>query len=48
MIDLFEFPAGLVRDPAVYPKTGEIASVRGYRPTGSDQDRPVGDDREGE
>ena len=48
MIDLFEFPAGPVRDPAVYPKTGEIASVPGYRPTCSDQDRPGGDDREGE
>ena len=34
MIDLFEFPGGAVRDPAAYPKTGEVASVRGYRPTG--------------
>ena len=39
MIDLFEFPAGPVRDPAAYPKTGQVASVRGYRPTGPAQDR---------
>jgi hypothetical protein len=35
MIDLFEFPAGPGREPALYPKTGEVAFVRGYRPTGS-------------
>jgi hypothetical protein len=47
MIDLFEFPAGAVRDPAAYPKTGEVASVRGYQPTGPGHDRRVGDDRKG-
>jgi Glycosyl hydrolases family 16 len=36
MIDLFEFPAGPARDPAAYPKTGQVASVCGYRPTGPD------------
>jgi hypothetical protein len=46
MIDLFEFPTGSVRDPATYPKTGQVASVRGYRPTSPDQNRPEGDDRE--
>jgi hypothetical protein len=46
MIDLFEFPTGSVRDPATYPKTGRVASVRGYRPTSPDQNRPEGDDRE--
>jgi hypothetical protein len=34
MIDLFEFPAGPVRDPAAYPKIGEVASVGGYESTG--------------
>jgi hypothetical protein len=34
MVDLFGFPARGVRDPAMYPKTGEVASVCGYRPTG--------------
>jgi hypothetical protein len=34
MIDLFEFPAGPSRDPAAYPKIGEVASVRGYESTG--------------
>ena len=47
MIDLFEFPAGPVRDPAAYPKTGQVASVRGYQPTGPDHDRRAGNDREG-
>ena len=47
MIDLFEFPAGPVRDPAAYPKTGQVASVRGYQPTGPDHDRQAGNDREG-
>jgi hypothetical protein len=47
MIDLFEFPAGPVRDPAAYPKTGQVASVRGYQPTGPHQVRQVGNDREG-
>jgi hypothetical protein len=32
MIDLFEFPAGDHRDPAVYPKVAEVRAVRGYRP----------------
>ena len=31
MLDLFEFPAGTDRDPAAYPKTGDVAAVRGYR-----------------
>jgi beta-glucanase (GH16 family) len=41
MIDLFEFPTGSVRDPATYPKTGQVASVRGYRPT-SPRPEPAG------
>jgi hypothetical protein len=41
MVDLFEFPAGPVRDPAAYPKMGQVASVRGYRPTSPDQKRPT-------
>jgi hypothetical protein len=32
MLDLFEFPAGPDRDPAAYPKHGDVAAVRGYRP----------------
>jgi hypothetical protein len=31
LVDLFEFPAGPQRDPAQYPKVGEVAAVRGYR-----------------
>jgi beta-glucanase (GH16 family) len=31
MVDLFEFPEGRRRDPAVYPKVGEVRAVRGYR-----------------
>ncbi len=31
MLDLFEFPAGPGRDPAAYPKHGDVAAVRGYR-----------------
>jgi ribosomal protein S18 acetylase RimI-like enzyme len=31
MVDLFEFPEGAGRDPAAYPKLGEVRSVRGYR-----------------
>ena len=31
LVDLFEFPAGPRRDPAQYPKVGEVATVRGYR-----------------
>jgi hypothetical protein len=31
MIDLFEFPAGADRDPAAYPKIGEVRGIRGYR-----------------
>ena len=31
MVDLFEFPAGPERDPAAYPKHGDVAAVRGYR-----------------
>jgi hypothetical protein len=31
LVDLFEFPAGHGRDPAGYPKIGEVAAVRGYR-----------------
>ncbi|HWT25129.1 MAG TPA: glycoside hydrolase family 16 protein [Solirubrobacteraceae bacterium] len=34
MLDLFEFPAGARRDPAAYPKVGEVSAVRGYRPAG--------------
>jgi beta-glucanase (GH16 family) len=36
MVDLFEFPAGPVRDPAAYPKLGQVASVRGYEPASPD------------
>ncbi|MCF6734379.1 glycosyl hydrolase family protein [Blastococcus sp. KM273129] len=32
MVDLFEFPEDSDRDPASYPKWGEVAAVRGYRP----------------
>ncbi len=32
MVDLFEFPPGADRDPAAYPKHGDVAAVRGYRP----------------
>lgn len=32
MIDLFEFPTGANRDPADYPKSAQVHSVRGYRP----------------
>lgn len=31
MVDLFEFPAAAERDPADYPKTGEVKAVRGHR-----------------
>jgi hypothetical protein len=31
MVDLFEFPEGPERDPAAYPKVGEVRAVRGYR-----------------
>jgi beta-glucanase (GH16 family) len=31
MIDFFEFPRGTDRDPAAYPKFGEVKTVRGYR-----------------
>ncbi len=31
MVDLFEFPAGADRDPAAYPKLGEVKAVRGHR-----------------
>lgn len=31
LVDLFEFPAGPERDPADYPKVGDVAAVRGYR-----------------
>jgi beta-glucanase (GH16 family) len=31
MIDLFEFPEGSDRDPAAYPKIGQVRAVRGYR-----------------
>jgi predicted RNA-binding protein with PIN domain len=34
MVDLFEFPEGSGRDPAAYPKTGEVKAVRGYRRAG--------------
>jgi hypothetical protein len=32
MVDFFEFPGSGDRDPAAYPKAGEVAAVRGYRP----------------
>jgi glycosyl hydrolase family 16 len=31
MVDLFEFPQGTGRDPAAYPKVGEVNAVRGYQ-----------------
>ena len=31
MLSLFEFPPGPERDPAAYPKRGDVAAVRGYR-----------------
>ncbi len=31
MVDLFEFPSGQDRDPAAYPKHGDVAAVRGHR-----------------
>jgi hypothetical protein len=31
MVDLFEFPDGPHRDPADYPKVGDVRAVRGYR-----------------
>jgi hypothetical protein len=31
MVDLFEFPEGSDRNPASYPKLGEVKTVRGYR-----------------
>jgi hypothetical protein len=31
MVDLFEFPKDGQRDPAAYPKIGEVRAVRGYR-----------------
>ena len=34
LVDLFEFPEDGRRDPAAYPKTAEVAAVRGYRPRG--------------
>lgn len=34
MVDVFEFPDRPRRDPADYPKTGEVRAVRGYRPAG--------------
>jgi glycosyl hydrolase family 16 len=34
MVDLFEFPEGTYRDPAAYPKVGEVKAVRGYRRAG--------------
>jgi hypothetical protein len=33
-LDLFEFPEGPRRDPAAYPKVGEVAAVRTYREAG--------------
>ena len=32
MVDLFEFRADETTDARAYPKTGEVAAVRGYRP----------------
>jgi hypothetical protein len=31
MVDLFEFPTSTQRDPADYPKSAQVLSVRGYR-----------------
>jgi hypothetical protein len=31
MVDLFEFPDGTDRNPAAYPKLGEVNAVRGYQ-----------------
>ena len=31
LVDLFEFPTDPQREPADYPKVGEVAAVRGYR-----------------
>jgi Glycosyl hydrolases family 16 len=31
MVDLFEFPASPDRDPAVYPKVGDVKAVYGHR-----------------
>jgi Glycosyl hydrolases family 16 len=33
MVDLFEFPGDAPRDPHTYPKVGDVAWVRGYRPS---------------
>ena len=41
MVDLFEFPEGTDRDPAAYPKVGDVKAVRGYRRAG----RPRGASR---
>ena len=35
MVDVFEFPQGPERDPAEYPKVGEVRAVRGWRARGS-------------
>jgi hypothetical protein len=34
MVDLFEFPEGVERDRAAYPKVGDVKAVRGYRRAG--------------
>jgi hypothetical protein len=34
MVDQFEFPRGGDRDPAAYPKTGEVGAIRAYRAVG--------------
>lgn len=31
MVDLFEFPEDVYREPTAYPKIGEVLAVRGYR-----------------
>lgn len=38
MVDFFEFPESGDRDPAAYPKVGEVKAVRGYRPVTRSRD----------
>ena len=42
MIDLFEFPTSSTRHPSAYPKIGDVAAVRGYRPVNSGSTAPQG------
>jgi beta-glucanase (GH16 family) len=47
MVDLFEFPTSGRRAPTAYPKSGEVAAVRGYRRRGvsTPAPTPAGSDR---